>query len=169
MPRSRPASCAACGTLWTAQPRPSRAHTALALQPDPPDRQRLDRLVIGGGAEPAVGNHRAWRLAGALHDPLQRRDQLRRIRWIALVELVVGDKAALVLGHQQRGAELGRLRGLPLRIGRAAGSLRRTSRSGILRLPASRCAVWSSSRVVAPIVSSSSPTSRPSHPWPPRR
>src|SRR5512132_3856103 len=44
------------------QPRPARG--AGALQPDPLDPKRCQRLVVGGGAEPAVADHRPGRPAG---------------------------------------------------------------------------------------------------------
>jgi hypothetical protein len=44
---------------------------------------------------------------------------------------VIGDKAALVLGDQQLVANSVGERGLPLRIGRASGSLKDATRSEI--------------------------------------
>jgi transposase len=61
-----------------------------------------------------------------------------------LFDLVVGDEAAFVLGHQQRVAELGRVPGLALADRGASGSESDTSRSGFTRLPASRWSVEAS-------------------------
>jgi hypothetical protein len=129
-------------------------------------------VVVGGGTEPAVADDGTRRPAGNLNDPLDCRDQLGCIRRIALLQLVVGDEPTLVLGHQQGVAELGRMLGLPLlplRIGRASGSLKLTSRSAITRLPASRWSVCHSNRSVSPIDSWSSSTRRRSRRSPGRR
>src|SRR5215207_4091651 len=44
--------------------QPRLAGRAVALQADPLDAQGFQRLVVGGGAEPAVADHRAGRPAG---------------------------------------------------------------------------------------------------------
>jgi hypothetical protein len=62
------------------------------------------------------------------------------------VELMVGDKAALLLGQQQGVAELGRRSRLALADRAGIGSESETSRSGITRLPARRWSVCESSR-----------------------
>jgi len=69
------------------------------LQPDPPDPQRFQGLVVGGGAEPTVTDHRGGHSAGDADDPLDGGYDLGRVGRVALMELVVGDKAALVLGQ----------------------------------------------------------------------
>jgi hypothetical protein len=114
---------------------------AVALQPDPLDAQRLHRLVVGGGAEAAVSHHRARWPAGHADDPLDGGHELGSVGRVALLELVVGDEAALVLGHEQGVAELGRVLGLALADWTGVGSDSDTSRSAITRLPASRWSV----------------------------
>jgi hypothetical protein len=46
------------------QRQPRLARGAVALQPDPLDAKRFQRLVVGGSAEPAVADHRPGRPAG---------------------------------------------------------------------------------------------------------
>jgi hypothetical protein len=121
-----------------------------------------------GGAEAAVSDHRARWPAGDANDPLDGGHELGNVGQVALVALVVGDEAALVLGHQQGVAELGRMPGLALADRAGVGIRQRDSRSEITRSPASRWSVWASSRWVAAIVSCSSPTSNrrsKSTPW----
>jgi hypothetical protein len=38
--------------------QPRLARRAGTLQPHPPDPKRFQRVVVGGGAEPAVADHR---------------------------------------------------------------------------------------------------------------
>jgi len=64
-------------------------------------------LVVGGGPEAAVGDHRARRPAGDTDHPPDDRHQPRRVGRVALVDLVVGDEPALVFGQQRGVAELG--------------------------------------------------------------
>jgi hypothetical protein len=71
------------------------------LQPDPLDPERFQRLVVGGGTEATVADHRPGRPTGERDDPLDRQDQLRRIRRVALWQLVIGDQPAFLLGQQQ--------------------------------------------------------------------
>jgi hypothetical protein len=89
---------------------------------------------------------------------------LWRIRWVAPLELVSAMKPRSSSASSKLQPNTVGRPGLPLRIGRAPGSLRLTSRSAITRSPASRWSVWASSRSVAVIVSWSAPTSRPSRP-----
>jgi hypothetical protein len=57
---------------------------------------------------PAVSDHRPGRPTGDTDDSLDGGHELGSVGRVALVELVVGDEAALVLGYQQGVAELGR-------------------------------------------------------------
>jgi hypothetical protein len=59
------------------QRQPGLAWGAGALQPDVLDPERFQGLVVGGGAEAAVADHRPGRPAGDRHHPLHRWDQLR--------------------------------------------------------------------------------------------
>jgi hypothetical protein len=95
----------------------------------------------------AVGGDRAWRPPGAARDPVNRGSQLRRVRSGAELDVVVEDDAIGVVDDLGLVAELDRLTEAALRIGRASGSLRLTSRvadSGIT--PASRPWVWMTTR-----------------------
>jgi hypothetical protein len=84
------------------------------LQPDAPNAELGQRTIIGGGAKAAVADHGASHPTGELGDAVDRGDQLWPIRWVALLELVVGDKTTLVFCHQQGVAELGRMLRLAL-------------------------------------------------------
>jgi hypothetical protein len=102
------------GHVRISAPYARLAGGAVALQPDPLHAQRLHCLVVGGGAEAAVSDHRARWPAGDADDPLDGGHELGSVGRVALVELVVGDEPALVLSQQQGVAELGWMPGLAL-------------------------------------------------------
>ncbi len=93
-----------------------RRGRAGALQPDAPDAELGQGAVVGGGGEPkaAVGDHGARRPASQRGHSTHGREQLWGVGRVALGRLMVGDKAALVLGQQQGVAELGRAARLTL-------------------------------------------------------
>ena len=93
---------------------PGGAGGAGTLQPDPPDAELGQGAVVGGEPEAAVGDHCGWWAAVSCGYSANGGEQLEGVGRVALVELVVGDEAALVLGQQQGVAELGRAAGFAL-------------------------------------------------------
>jgi hypothetical protein len=85
----------------------ARAALTVPLRCSPTRATLGQRTVVGGSPEPAVTDHRPRHPTGELRDPLHRWHQLRRVRWVALLQLVVADEPAFLLGHQQGVAELG--------------------------------------------------------------
>jgi len=98
---------------------------AVARQPDPRHAQLGQGTVVGGAAEATVADHGARHPAGDRNDPLDGGDELGCVWRVALLQLVVGDEAALVFAEQQGVAELSRMLGLALadrasiRVGKA--------------------------------------------------
>jgi hypothetical protein len=102
---------------WNARVRSSSRRPcrgAGALQADPRDAKLGQGAVACGEPEAAVCHHGGRRPPAQRGHAAHRRQQLRRIRRVALGQLVAGDEPAFVFAEQQGVAELGRRAGLAL-------------------------------------------------------
>jgi len=82
---------------------------AFARDHDVPDAEVVQGVLDALLAVATVGSGGPWLAAGALDDPLDRRGELRRVRRVALLQVVIEHDAVLVVHDLGLVAELDRL------------------------------------------------------------
>jgi hypothetical protein len=122
------------------------AGSAGALQADALHAQVGQGLVVGGGAEPAVGDHRTRRPTGDLDDAPDGGHQLGRVGWVALGDLVVSMVWSSWTTRRRSHPSVGR------RV-TAHRALRATARTS--------CTVCRARPATCPVSRSTSPSARP--------
>ena len=88
---------------------PGLARFAFARDDDVPDAKVVQGVLDALLAVATVGGGGPWLAAGALDDPLDRRGELRRVRRVALLQVVIEHDAVLVVHDLGLVAELDRL------------------------------------------------------------